>query len=156
MWDTLQDKTRGFVVEAVLAEFDERNRLTEPIYKILQQDKAKGLVAEAILAELERDHGRFHGPIQKIFEGARQTEVGTLSAGEFVLTPTNRAYTVYVYYPEGYKGKLYYSLEGVSSPKSSIDLSTEWRTRSYQEIGIVYRSCKSHRASTRSFRKPRH
>lgn len=43
MWDTLQDKTRGFVVEAVLAEFDERNRLTEPIYKILQQDKAKGL-----------------------------------------------------------------------------------------------------------------
>ncbi len=118
MWDTLQDKTRGFVVEAVLAEFDERNRLTEPIYKILQQDKAKGLVAEAILAELERDHGKFHGPIQKIFEGARQTEVGTLSAGEFVLTPTNRAYTVYVYYPEGYKGKLYYSLEGVSSPKS--------------------------------------
>ncbi|MEX2166702.1 MAG: hypothetical protein WD852_06740 [Methyloceanibacter sp.] len=79
---------------------------------------AHSYIVDIAIAELERDNGRFHGPIQKIFEGARQSEVGTLSAGEFVLTPTNRAYTVYVYYPEGYKGKLYYSLEGVSSPKS--------------------------------------
>jgi hypothetical protein len=82
------------------------------------QQQTHHYIVDAAIAELERDNGRFHGPIQKIFEGARQSEVGTLSAGEFVLTPTNRAYTVFVYYPEGYKGKLYYSLEGVSSPKS--------------------------------------
>lgn len=67
--------------------------------------------------ELNRDDSRLFSPIGKVMRKLRESEVGSLKAGSFWLTPSNRAYTLYLYFPKGYKGKLFYRLKGVSDRK---------------------------------------
>ena len=77
-------------------------------------------IIDAAVIELGRDKGRLAAPIEKLVERARKAEVGTLNAGSFFLTPSNRAYTVYIYFPTGHEGKLSYRLTGDTDDKDVV------------------------------------
>ena len=81
------------------------------------QQRMNDYIVAAAVEELNRDDSRLTGPIGKVLKRLRESEVGSLKVGNFWLTPSNRAYTVYLYFPKGYKGKLFYRLNGVSDRK---------------------------------------
>jgi hypothetical protein len=87
--------------------------LTFTTWGIFEQ-RFNSYIIDAAVAELGRDDSRLAAPIEKIFERVRKAEVGALNAGNFWLTPSNRAYTLYIYFPDGHDGKLFYRLNGAS------------------------------------------
>lgn len=90
--------------------------LTYAIWGVFDQ-KVKDYIVTTTVDELSSDGSRLREPVEKIFQDARRSEVGALNAGNFWLTPANRAYSLYVYFPAGYQGKLFYRLHGVTEKK---------------------------------------
>jgi hypothetical protein len=71
-------------------------------------------VAEEMLKENEDD---FSKAFQQAVARVRKSEVGEISVGSFFLTPANRSFTLYVYFPDGYSGRMFYNLKGDVIPK---------------------------------------
>jgi hypothetical protein len=80
---------------------------------------AKGFVIETTVEELSKNQNRLVDPIQKVLTDLRSTEIGALSAGNFVLTPANNQYVLPIYMPENHAGRLSVLLSGSFVPKQS-------------------------------------
>ena len=74
-------------------------------------------IARSVTAELQREDGLLSVALKKRLDHLRQSEVGAINVGTFFLTPSNRSYTHYVYFPEGYKGKMFYQVKGKIIPE---------------------------------------
>ena len=71
----------------------------------------KEYIVETVRHEL--DLGDTSRVLTAIDQGRlRKLEVGAINAGSFTLTATNRSQTVYVYFPIGHTGKVYYKFTG--------------------------------------------
>jgi hypothetical protein len=78
--------------------------------------KLKDFIIETTALELAAENNRLVPAITKTIQALRKSEVGSLVAGNFVLTPSNPSYTLYIYFPDGYSGKLHYKISGVIIP----------------------------------------
>lgn len=84
------------------------------------EQRARDFIVDATVSDLNSDNSKLIDPISKLFAETRKSEVGALNAGQFWLTPSSRAYTLYIYFPQApkkYTGKIFYTLKGVSENK---------------------------------------
>jgi len=78
--------------------------------------KHDGEVATAVRATVTSDLLKDNGELDKAFKEKlgklRKSEAGVVNVGSFSLTPTNRSYTMAIYYPAKYTGKIFYQIKG--------------------------------------------
>lgn len=80
--------------------------------------RIKKYIIDVIAAELsERGNHNLSAPLKANLKAWRESEVGAMNLGSFTLTPSNRAYTLFVYLPDGHAGKIYYKITGDIVPK---------------------------------------
>jgi len=72
----------------------------------------KNYVAAAISEQLKDDKSVVYMSLSSAMNRMRRSEVGSISVGNFVLTHASPSYTLFIYFPENYTGKLYYQFEG--------------------------------------------
>jgi hypothetical protein len=109
-----QKVVRKIVSSAVLAELNSKDsQLSAGFMSALENDQkaVRKIVSSALLTELNSKDGQFIGGLKAVLHDIRQTEAGTVSAGRFSLTPDEN-YILYVYFPEGYHGKITYQIDG--------------------------------------------
>ncbi len=87
-----------------------------PIWGYIQ-GSAKAFIVTTVVEESSKDSGVLPETLRDMVRRVRQSEASAVSAGNFILTPSNRSFTLYIYFPEGYKGKFYYALRGDLVPK---------------------------------------
>jgi hypothetical protein len=87
-----------------------------PIWAFVQ-GSAKGFIVNTVVEESAKDGSSLSTSFEEIIRRVRQSESSAVSAGNFTLTPANRTFTLYLYFPEGYRGKFYYALKGNVAPK---------------------------------------
>jgi hypothetical protein len=76
----------------------------------------KDLIIEATIEELSKDKNRLDEPIKKTLTRLRSSEIGALSVGNIVLTPTNPQYVLPIYMPKGHSGQISMILSGYLVP----------------------------------------
>ena len=79
--------------------------------------RIKKYIVEVIAEALTKNNDSLSSPLKANLSLWRAEEVGALNLGVFTLTPVNRAYTLFVYLPEGHTGKIYYRINGDIIPK---------------------------------------
>jgi hypothetical protein len=79
--------------------------------------RLKNFIIQTTVEEMNKENNRLTSALSKAMGALRKSEVGALHAGNFVLTPTNRSYRLYIYFPDGYSGVLHYKITGDIIPK---------------------------------------
>jgi len=84
----------------------------------MTESRVKSFIVAAVTEEMLKDgEGDFSNAFNKAVARVRKLEAGSIAVGSFFLTPTNRSFTLYIYFPDGYTGKMFYSLKGDIVPK---------------------------------------
>lgn len=84
----------------------------------IMETRVKNFIIAAVAEKmLKEDEDDFSKAFKTAVARVRKSEAGSISVGSFLLTPTNRSFTLYVYFPDGYNGKIFYSLKGDLIPE---------------------------------------
>lgn len=79
--------------------------------------RVQAYIVKTTADNLVKDSGELPAALKTALTNIRQSDVGALTVGNFLLNAANRSFTLYVYFPEGYKGKIIYTLKGDIVPK---------------------------------------
>jgi hypothetical protein len=100
LWNFADSQIRTYISGLVLTELKkDESDVTKSI---------KSIVTE----ELLKENGELAKAFKETLAKVRRSEVGAVNVGSFTLTPTNRSYTVLIYFPEKYTGKILYQIKG--------------------------------------------
>lgn len=113
LFEFVSGRSKQFILAGVLSASSVVLFTTWEVY----EKRVRDYIVGTTIAELNATDSRLRQPIEQIFEHKRKSEVGSLNVGSFWLTPENRAYSIYVYYPSGHTGKIFYRLSGVTDKK---------------------------------------
>jgi hypothetical protein len=87
-----------------------------------QNPKAlRKIVSAATIEDLSAQDGKLLDAFRAVLAKIRQTESGTISAGRFTLA-ADENYVLYVYFPEGHRGKITYQIQGDIIPNKRFIL----------------------------------
>jgi len=81
------------------------------------EERVQAYIVKTTADNLVKDNGELPTALKAALTNIRQSDVGALTVGSFLLNASNRSFTLYVYFPEGYKGKIIYTLKGDIVPK---------------------------------------
>jgi hypothetical protein len=117
------EKQNDVIVHAVALNLTKSgSELALPLRTAME--KQPDVIITAVVNELARDvkNNRLVSPLRRTIESLREFEVGALHVGSFTLTPSNSSYSLFLYFPENYTGKLALSLDGVSGSEKYVVL----------------------------------
>jgi len=84
---------------------------------LIVEGSVKAFIVRTAVEDLSKEDGALPVALKATLTKIRQSDVGALTVGNFQLTAANRSFTLYVYFPDGYKGKIFYSLKGDIIPR---------------------------------------
>jgi hypothetical protein len=117
MWkwlsDVFSENAKKLIASAIGAGLA---ALAIPAWSFIQT-KMQAFVTNTVIEESTKEDSPLSDTFKKLVRRERQSEALVASAGNFTLTPTNRSFTLYIYFPQGCKGKFYYAIKGDLVPK---------------------------------------
>jgi hypothetical protein len=80
------------------------------------ESNVKAFIIKTTVDNLSKEDGELSVALKTALAKLRQSDVGALTVGNFLLSTASRSFTLYFYFPDGYKGKIFYTLKGEVIP----------------------------------------
>jgi hypothetical protein len=80
------------------------------------ESNVKAFIIKTTVENLSKEDGELSVALKTALTKLRQSDVGALTVGNFLLSTASRSFTLYFYFPDGYKGKIFYTLKGEVIP----------------------------------------